>query len=65
MDIGKYLSKGVNLIMNVDLNKLRTAITYVDRIAYGKNPVNNNLVTNDDTLNDSNIIRCMFFLEKC
>ena len=47
-----------------DINKLMTAITYLDRIADGKNPVNNQLALDDTILNDPNVIRCMFFVKE-
>ena len=47
-----------------DMQKLMTSITYLDRIADGKNPVNNTPVPDDSILNDPNIIRCMFFVKE-
>lgn len=47
----------------VDLKKLDTAITYVQRIADGYNPVNNMVARKDSVLNDPNVIRCMFFVK--
>jgi hypothetical protein len=47
-----------------DLEKLDTAIIYVDRIANGKNPINNLSVDEDYVLNDPNVIRCMFFIKE-
>lgn len=47
-----------------DMHKLKTAITYLDRIADGKNPVNNQQATEDSVLNDPNVIRCMFFVKE-
>lgn len=47
----------------VDLNKLETALTYVDRITNGNNPVNNMPVGDDNVLNNPNLIRCMFFIK--
>lgn len=46
-----------------DLAKLDTAIKYVERIADGCNPVNNNPFDEDDSLNNPNIIRCMYFIK--
>ncbi len=46
-----------------DLEKLDKALIYVDRIANGKNPINNLLVDEDYVLNDPNVIRCMFFIK--
>lgn len=46
-----------------DQSKLDIAIKYVERIAYGCNPVNNIPLENDDILNNPNIIRCMYFIK--
>lgn len=48
----------------VDLEKLDVAITYMQRIADGKNPVNNLPVEDDSALNNPNVIRCMFFVKE-
>lgn len=48
----------------IDLEKLEVAITYMQRIADGKNPVNNMPVEDDDVLNNPNVIRCMFFVKE-
>lgn len=48
----------------IDLKKLDTAITYVQRIAEGNNPVNNMPVEGDTVLNNPNVIRCMFFVKE-
>lgn len=45
----------------IDLNKLDVAIKYVQRIADGFNPVNNQPAEQDSVLNNPNVIRCMFF----
>lgn len=47
-----------------DLEKLDKALIYVDRIANGKNPINNLSVDEDYVLNDPNVIRCMFFIKE-
>lgn len=47
-----------------DLNKISTAITYMDRIAEGRNPVNNCQAPDDEILNDPNVIRCMLFVKE-
>ena len=47
----------------VDLTKLDVAIKYVERIADGRNPVNNVPLENNDILNNPNIIRCMYFIK--
>lgn len=46
-----------------DQEKLNIAITYVDRIAGGCNPVNNNPLEQDMVLNNPNMIRCMYFIK--
>ena len=48
----------------IDLEKLDVAITYMQRIADGKNPVNNLPAEDDDVLNNPNVIRCMFFVKE-
>ena len=47
----------------VDLTRLDVAIKYVERIADGRNPVNNVPLENNDILNNPNIIRCMYFIK--
>ncbi|SDB13369.1 hypothetical protein [Eubacterium oxidoreducens] len=46
-----------------EIEKLNKAIIYADRIANGKNPINNLPVEDDYVLNDPNVIRCMFFIK--
>lgn len=46
----------------IDMNKLSSAIVYVQRIADGKNPVNNHPLEADTVINDPNVIRCMYFI---
>ncbi|WP_155829112.1 hypothetical protein [Butyrivibrio sp. AD3002] len=46
-----------------DLDKLEKALIYVERIADGKNPINNMPADNDEVMNDPNVIRCMFFIK--
>lgn len=48
----------------IDLMKLDTAITYIKRIAEGNDPVTNKPTENDSTLNNPNIIRCMYFVQE-
>lgn len=43
--------------------KLDVAIKYMERIADGYNPVNNEPLENDDIMNNPNIIRCMYFIK--
>ncbi len=46
----------------VDLSKLDVAITYVERMAEGNNPVKNLPAEEDSVLNNPNVIRCMYFI---
>lgn len=48
----------------VDMKKLETAIVYLQRLADGKNPVNNVVVDEDSVINNPNVIRCMFFVKE-
>lgn len=48
----------------VNPKKLETAILYIQRIADGKNPINNVAAEEDSVLNDPNIIRCMYFAKE-
>lgn len=48
----------------VDKKKLETAILYLQRIADGKNPVNNMPAEEDTVLNNPNVIRCMYFVKE-
>lgn len=48
----------------IDIKKLNVAINYVQRIAEGRNPVNNMPTEENSVLNDPNIIRCMFFIKE-
>ena len=47
----------------VDTKKLETAILYLQRIAEGRNPVNNMPVDEDSVINNPNVVRCMFFIK--
>lgn len=47
-----------------DLIKLDVAIKYVERIADGCNPVNNSPFSEEDVLNNPNVIRCMYFIKE-
>lgn len=49
---------------SIDMKKLETAITYIQRIADGNNPVNNMPAEEDAVLNNPNVIRCMFFVKE-
>lgn len=55
---------GGNNMEQLDMSKLEKALIYVDRIADGKNPVNNMPADDDAVLNDPNVIRCMFFVKE-
>lgn len=46
----------------IDEIKLDAAITYVERMAEGNNPVNNIPAESDSVLNNPNVIRCMYFI---
>lgn len=48
--------------MEIDMQKLDIAITYLKRIADGNNPVNNMPAEEDAVLNNPNVIRCMYFV---
>lgn len=50
--------------MEIDPNKLQTAIVYLQRIADGNNPINNMPAEEDTVLNDPNVIRCMFYVKE-
>lgn len=50
--------------MEIDQNKLETAIVYLQRIADGNNPVNNMPADEESVLNDPNVIRCMYFVKE-
>lgn len=47
-----------------DTGKLKTAITYIERVSEGKNPVNNMPELDGSILYDPNIIRCMSFIKE-
>lgn len=47
---------------DIDLKKLEVAIKYIERMADGKNPVNNQAIEADTIVNDPNVIRCFFFV---
>ncbi|MBQ9063409.1 MAG: hypothetical protein IJ121_11405 [Eubacterium sp.] len=44
-----------------DVKKLDTAMVYISRMADGRNPVNNE-ETNDEIINNPNVIRCLHFV---
>ena len=47
----------------VEMKKLETAITYLQRMAEGNNPINNLPAEDDSVINNPNVIRCMFFVK--
>lgn len=49
--------------MQIDMQKLEVALKYIERIADGKNPVNNKPAESDSVLNNPNVIRCMYFVK--
>lgn len=50
--------------MQIDMQKLEVAMKYIERIADGKNPVNNKPMEEDSVLNNPNVIRCMYFVKE-
>lgn len=50
--------------MQIDMQKLEVAMKYIERIADGKNPVNNKPAEEDSVLNNPNVIRCMYFVKE-
>lgn len=48
----------------IDINKLKVAIKYVERISNGCNPVNNLPLEEEEALNNPNVIRCMEFVKE-
>lgn len=46
----------------IDLKKLEVALTYIERMTEGHNPVTNQRVQEEDVLNNPNVIRCMYFI---
>ena len=48
----------------VDIEKLETAIIYMQRITEGRNPVNNMPEDEDSVINNPNVVRCMFFVKE-
>lgn len=51
-------------MQKLDMEKLNMALMYVDRIADGKDPINNIPAKDDATMNNPDIIRCMFFIKE-
>ena len=48
----------------IDMKKLETSIKYIEKLANGCNPTNNEPIEKDSILNSPNIIRCMFFIKE-
>lgn len=49
---------------NIDMKKLDVAIKYIDNIANGYNPSTNTPLEHNSVLNNTNVIRCMFFVKE-
>ena len=49
--------------MNYDLEKLKKSIIYINRMANGNNPMNNQKIENNSIFNNPNFIRCMYFIK--
>lgn len=56
------MKEGV-FVTNIDLSKLDIAITYIQRMAEGLDPVKNIQVEDDCVINNPNVIRCMYFVQ--
>lgn len=50
-------------MINIDLSKLDIAITYIQRMADGLDPVKNIQVEENSVINNPNVIRCMYFIQ--
>ena len=46
----------------IDITKLEVAIKYIERMAEGSNPVNNQPLEDDAVLNNPNVVRCLYFV---
>jgi len=57
----KFLITGWDKKMN-DLELLRHAKEYIDKMANGMNPLTNEIVPEDDILNNIKISRCLFYV---
>ncbi len=51
-------------MQKLDMEKLNMALVYVDRIADGKDPISDLPAEEDATMNDPEVIRCMFFVKE-
>ena len=48
----------------IDTKKLEFSIKYIEKLANGCNPINNEPIKNESILNSPNVIRCMFFIKE-
>ena len=48
----------------IDMEKLNRALVFVERIADGKDPISDIPAKDDATMNNPDIIRCMFFVKE-
>lgn len=48
----------------IDIEKLNTAKVWIDKLANGINPLNDELVKDDDLLNNVHISRCLFYISE-
>ena len=46
----------------IDTKKLATAKVWIEKLANGINPLNDELVKEDDIINNVNISRCLFYV---
>lgn len=48
----------------IDIDKLNTAKLWVEKLANGINPMNDEMVKEDDTINNVHISRCLFYVSE-
>ena len=46
----------------IDKNKLKVAIDWINKLANGMNPINGNLLPDSDIVNNVHISRCLFYV---
>lgn len=46
----------------IDIEKLKSAKTWIEKLANGINPLNDELVKDDDLINNVHISRCLFYV---
>ena len=46
----------------IDKEKLRCAIEWIDKLANGVNPIDDNILPEDDIINNIHISRCLFYV---